>query len=295
MARQLRIQFEGAVYHVASRGNAQQSIFLDDQDREGFLQVLASVVEKKRLICHVYCLMQNHYHLLIETPEGNLSAGMHQLNGMYTQYFNRRHGRVGHLFQGRYKAILVDKENYLLELCRYVLLNPVKAGAVKNPGQWTWSSYGATVGRTRVPAYLTVEWVLSQFGSEKGKAAVAFRKFVLEGLKRKSPFEDLKGQILLGTEEFIIKVRKYSEAKEPIREIPKAQMYATRPSLEELLPRNNIKGAPRDAACHQAHVIYGYTLREMGDYMGLHYTTISQAVRRHETRRRDDMGSGLEI
>lgn len=133
MARPLRIEFPGAVYHVTSRGHAKQVIFLDVRDYADFLEVLCFVVKRFNWILHAYCLMSNHYHLLIETPDGNLSRGMRQLNGIYTQQFNRRHSRVGHVLQGRYKAILVDKENYLLELCRYIVLNPVRAGIAKGP------------------------------------------------------------------------------------------------------------------------------------------------------------------
>jgi REP element-mobilizing transposase RayT len=119
MARPLRIEFPGAVYHITSRGNAKQTIFLENQDRHKFLEVLSTVIERCSWLCHAYCLMKNHYHLMIETPEANLSRGMRQLNGVYTQLFNQRHKRVGHLFQGRYKAILVEKDTHLLSLCRY--------------------------------------------------------------------------------------------------------------------------------------------------------------------------------
>ena len=126
MARPLRLEFAGALYHVTARGNERHSIFLGniDDDRGAFLDVLASTCERFNWICHAYCLMTNHYHLLVETPDANLSKGMHQLNGVYTQYVNRRHGRVGHLFQGRFKGILVERDSYLLELARYVVLNP---------------------------------------------------------------------------------------------------------------------------------------------------------------------------
>lgn len=130
MARPLRVEYPGGIYHITSRGNAQQPIFLSDTDRESFLDILASIVKRFNWPCHAYCLMDNHYHLLIETPEGNLSKGMRQLNGVYTQWFNRIHRRVGHIFQGRYKAIVVEKEAHLLELCRYVVLNPLRAGIV---------------------------------------------------------------------------------------------------------------------------------------------------------------------
>ena len=133
MARPLRIEYPGAVYHITSRGNARGMIFDDDHGMEKFLKVLGTVVKNHRWLCHAYCLMGNHYHLLIETPEANLSRGMRQLNGIYTQSFNRRHGRCGHLFQGRYKAILVEKEKYLLALCRYIVLNPLAAGIMSSP------------------------------------------------------------------------------------------------------------------------------------------------------------------
>jgi REP element-mobilizing transposase RayT len=148
MARPLRIEYSGAVYHITSRGNAREKIYIDDQDRENFLGVLGEVVRKYNWLCHAYCLMDNHYHLLVETPDANLSIGMRQLNGVYTQLYNRRHRRTGHIFQGRYKAILVDKDNYLLELSRYVVLNPVRARLAKLPEHWKWSSYGATAGVT---------------------------------------------------------------------------------------------------------------------------------------------------
>jgi len=161
MARPLRIEFPGAVYHITSRGNALQDIYVDDADREAFLDVLTRVVERFHWLCHAYCLMGNHYHLLVETLEPTLSRGMRQLNGVYTQRFNRRHGRAGHLFGGRFKAILVEREAYLLELCRYVVLNPVRAGLVRAAKDWPWSSYRATAGLAEAPPFLTVDWILA--------------------------------------------------------------------------------------------------------------------------------------
>lgn len=136
MARPLRIEYPNAVYHITSRGNARGKIYKDDRDRRTFLDVLGSVIKRYNYLCHAYCLMDNHYHLLIETPEPNLSRGMRQLNGVNTQTYNMRHKETGHIFQGRYKAILVEKEEYLLELCKYVVLNPVRAGIIKSPEQW---------------------------------------------------------------------------------------------------------------------------------------------------------------
>jgi len=144
MARPLRIEFPGAVYHVTSRDNTRAPIFIDDSDREDFLSILGSVVRRYNWLCHAYCLMGNHYHLIIETIEGNISRGMRQLNGVYTQKFNWKHARTGHIFQGRFKAILVEKESYLLEVSRYVVLNPVRANMVERPEAWRWSNYAAT-------------------------------------------------------------------------------------------------------------------------------------------------------
>lgn len=151
MSRPLRVEFPGAVYHVTSRGDGLEAIYLDDTDRHRFLEVVGHVLDRFAWHYHAYCLMDNYYHLLLETPEANLARGMRQLNGLYTQRFNRRHGRVGHAFQGRYTAIVVQKDGHLLELCRYVVLNPVRAGLVKTVRAWPWSSYRVTAGERREP------------------------------------------------------------------------------------------------------------------------------------------------
>ena len=151
MARPLRLEFPGAIYHLTGRGNARQKVFFTDADRELFLSTLTGVVTRYHWICRAYCLMANHYHLLVETPKANLSIGMRQLNGIYTQSFNRRHNRVGHLFQGRFKAILVERDSHLLELCRYIVLNPARVMSGAKASTWKWSSYRATAGLASVP------------------------------------------------------------------------------------------------------------------------------------------------
>src|SRR5271157_4332301 len=181
MARPLRIIFPGAVYHVTSRGNNKNEIFKDDQDREDFLKILYQVNRRYNWLCHAYCLMDNHYHLLIETMDGNLSIGMRQLNGVYTQLFNKRYHRVGHLFQGRFKSVVVQKESHLLEAIRYVMLNPVRAMIVDNPNQWKWSSYSATAGYKKAHPCLTTKWILLQFSAEIKTAEEKYQQFVLEG------------------------------------------------------------------------------------------------------------------
>jgi putative transposase len=278
MARPLRIEYPDAVYHVTSRGNARNDIFLSDQDRTDFLFILALVVKRFNWLCHAYCLMDNHYHLLIETPDGNLSQGMRQLNGVYTQKYNWRHSKTGHVFQGRYKAILVDKDNYLLELCRYVVLNPVRANMVKKPEEWKWSSYKATANLKTIPEYLMIDWILSYFSKNKSEARRLYRKFVREGMAAESPWDELKGQILLGEECFIEKCKDALSNKEKNKEIPRSQRYLSRPQLRKILKKEDNKDE-RNKQMHAAHIKYGYTLKEIADQLGIHYTTVSKALK----------------
>jgi len=245
--------------------------------------VLKTVIKKYNWLCHAYCLMDNHYHLMIETPDANLSRGMRQLNGIYTQKYNWWHSKTGHIFQGRYKSILVEKENYLLELCRYVVLNPVRANMVEKPDEWKWSSYGATAGLRNVPEYLTVNWILRLFSSNKQEARKRYRKFVSEGIQKGSPWEDLQGQILLGEEGFIDKFKEHLADKEKIKEIPKAQRYVSRPGLSKLFSKGE-KTTRRNRYIYTAHVKYGYTLKEIADHVGIHYTTVSKAVKRFDEK-----------
>lgn len=144
--------------------------------------MLSQTIERFNRRCHAYCLMINRYHLLLETPDGNFSKGMRQLNGVYTQYVNRTHGRVGHLFQGRFKAILVEKERYLLELARYVVLNPVRSGLAVKPEDWPWSSYRSSVGLEAVPSCLDTDWLLHAFSDQRQQAQAQYRRFVADGL-----------------------------------------------------------------------------------------------------------------
>ncbi|MFO1321482.1 MAG: transposase [Burkholderiales bacterium] len=172
MSRPLRIEFPGAVYHVTSRGDRREPIFRDDEDREMFLDILAHTLERLDAQVLAYCLMGNHYHLVLHTRQANLSRLMRQLNGVYTQDFNRRHGLVGHLFQGRFKAILVDRDAYLLTLCRYVERNPVAARLVPHAGAWEWSSYRAHVGEAPTPVWLDTDglhgYLLGRAGNGTG-------------------------------------------------------------------------------------------------------------------------------
>ena len=270
MARPIRVEYEGALYHVTSRGNAGQDIFLDKRDWKKFLNLLSGVVERYRWIVHAYCLMRNHYHLLAETPWANLCSGMRQLNGVYAQLFNLRHGREGHLFQGRYKSFIVEKDSYLLELCRYIVLNPVRAVIVSSPEQWPWSSYRATAGLGKGAGCLHKEWILASFSASRPQAEKLYTSFVMEGLGKESPLKVAKGGFLLGGEQFFAKMRDLLDGvggEETLRQ----EKYATRPSLEDIFYRND-----RDNAIHEAICRWGYKLKEVGDFVGLHYSWVSR-------------------
>lgn len=285
MARPLRIEYPGALYHVTSRGNAKKKIFRNDIDRNNFLEVISKVIKRCDWLCHAYCLMDNHYHLMIETPEGNLSRGMQQLNGVYTQRFNWNHKSVGHIFQGRYKAILIEKESYLLELCRYVILNPVRARIVEVPEAWKWSSYTATTGIKKSPEYLIEDWILGQFGKNKRKAQKRYKEFVQAGIIENSPWDELQGQILLGGEGFIEEFKHLLTTKEDIKEIPREQRYANRPELSEIFKYGQRKDKDRrNKEIYKAHIRFGYTLKEIADHLSIHYTTVSKVIKELEVK-----------
>ncbi|MDT8442090.1 MAG: transposase, partial [Desulfuromonadales bacterium] len=272
MARQLRIEFPGAVYHVTSRGNARQSVYADDGDRDAFLQILASVILRFRWRCHAYCLMDNHYHLLLETPEANLSQGMRQLNGVYTQAFNKRHDRVGHIFQGRFKSILVDKDSYLLTLCRYIVQNPVAARLVTMPAEWRWSSYLATAGLVATPQWLHIDWILRQFSESRNMARSRYREFVDCGTTDDSPWDNLVGRVFLGREEFAESLEPLLQERIQQAEIPKQQRLAFKPALQDVLAEFASLDRPaRQRLIFRVHCDLGYTMKEIAGYLGVHY------------------------
>jgi putative transposase len=204
---------------------------------------------------------------------------MRQLNGVYTQTFNRRHGKAGHVLQGRFKAILVDRDSYLLELCRYVVVNPVRAKITRKPDTYPWSSYRATAGLDSAPSLLTVEWTLSQFGKQRASAQRRYMTFVAEGLKQPSPWEQLQGQILLGNERFVDQLRPTLRSQRSSKEIPRGQRHAGRPSLAKLFTARVVGDRKhRDACVREAHVDHGYSLSQIGGAVGLHYSTASRIV-----------------
>lgn len=279
MARPLRIEFEGALYHVTSRGNAGEKIFVDDGDRSRFLELLGEAVDRFGWICHAYCLMANHYHLLVETPRANLSRGMRHLNGLYTQSSNRLHKRTGHIFQGRFKSILVEKENHLLEVARYIVLNPVRAKMSKHPRDWRWSSYRATSGETASPPFLCTDWLLEQFDKLPERANLRYRRFVKDGVGV-SLWDDVEGGVVLGSEEFIDQVRPLLRDAVRSKEIPRAERLLAKPPLVVLLQDTDGDKALRDQRIYDAVRIHDYTLFQLQEYLGLHYSTVSRIVKR---------------
>lgn len=289
MARPLRLEFAGAVYHVTSRGNGRQQVFRSDDDRRLFLEVLGRTVTRWRWIVHAYCLMGNHYHLVIETPEPNLSRGMRQLNGEYTQAFNRRHNRAGHLFQGRFKGLVVEKDSHLLELCRYVVLNPVRARGmrVRRPEDWRWSSYCATAARGEAPGWLTVSWILSRFAAEESSALEGYRRFVAAGLREKGRLEERSG-LWIGSERYGERLKGLLGAKAEVREHPRRQRRPARRGLAEYLsPEACASRDARNEAIYRAYSEGGFSQRQIGDCLGMHYVTVSCIVRARERERRD--------
>lgn len=274
MSRPLRIEFPGALYHITSRGDGREAIYLDDSDRIAFLDVLTKVCRRFCWACHAYCLMSNHYHLLVETPEGKLGSGMRQLNGIYSQQFNRRRQRVGHVFQGRYHAVLVQKESYLLELARYIVLNPVRAGMVPTAQDWDWSSYRATAGLTEPPSWLHTDWLLAAFGSRGGSAISSYRRFVSEGNRQASPWKQLKQQLYLGDEAFAEEMQARIEDEMELIDVPEVQ-HRPPPKPLDLYESAALD---RDEAIVAAFHSGGYTMKAIGAHFGLGRSRISQII-----------------
>ena len=272
MARPLRIEYPGAVYHIMSRGNASVDIFKDSQDREYFLKTIQRIIERFNVRLYAYCLMNNHYHLVVETPDGNLTRCMHYLNFRYSQWFNFRHSRVGHLFQGRYKSIVVEKNSYLLEVIRYVSLNPVRASICPDPENYEWSSYPVTLGKQDVLPLLETDWILSHFGSRKTTARKKFKKFISEGHDVKL-WDEIQRQIYLGDEDFVSLLQEELVSDKELDEIPKQQYRSLAPLSLIFEKYNN-----RDSAIIEAFESGEFTQREIAAHLGLHYSTVSKII-----------------
>ncbi|MCD4776759.1 MAG: transposase [Candidatus Aegiribacteria sp.] len=283
MTRQLRIKIPGGLYHIYSRGIDRSDIFKDNNDRDKFLEILQNSISNSGWRCYAYCLMNNHYHILIESADGDTSRGMHQLNSVYAQYFNWKHERVGPLFQGRFRSILVDRENYFLELCRYIVLNPVRAGAAKSPEEYYWSSYRVTSGLDNQETCIDREFVLSRFAGDNdsdASARAAYSQFVYEGLDKDfSPFE-IKGDLILGDRKFVESLKEEIEKEKDNTDFPKFQRTAHRPDLVELLdPLTVSLRETRNAAVGEAYSIFGYTQKEIAGLLGINVSTVYRILK----------------
>ena len=290
MARPLRVEYPGAFYHVFNRGVEHRTVFTDRKSYEAFLARLEALVKPLGLRAHSYALLPNHYHLYLETPRGNLSQIMQRLEGPYTQFFNAKHQRVGPLFQGRYQAILVEKESYSLEISRYIHLNPVKAGLARSPEDYEWSSYRAFLGREKPRAFLETDWLLAQFGETVANARVEFEKFTREGLGEAwDPFKEAKGGSLLGKESFLKQMQEAFLPRQKDRSLSRLnelQRELPGPVTPEVL-REALKRWVQDSREQRKFLIYclrswtPMALKEIGQVAGgMSEVAVSQACKR---------------
>ena len=278
MARPLRLELAGGLYHITSRGDRREAIYDNDEDRESWLDIFGNTCKRFNWRCHAYCLMNNHYHIVIETAEANLSKGMRQLNGVYTQYYNRKYDRAGHVFQGRYKGILVERDEYLLELARYVVLNPIRAQMINTIEAWNWSSYQEMIGEKPAQPWLETDWILGQFSKQRITAIGRYIDFVREGIGLPSIWNHLQNQIFLGSEQFINKKQKQISRKEALSEVPRLQKR----KLPKPLEYYDTRYKDQNKAIVKAYLSGGYTLKAIGEYFGKHYSTISRIVKTNE-------------
>jgi hypothetical protein len=234
VSRPLRLEFPGAVYFISATGNARTPVFLKDQDWEQFLRLLGREVDQNGWLCHAYCLLEEEYRFVVETPEANLGRGMARLNAVYSQWFNRGYDRSGHVFQGRYKSILLEKETFLLPVCRDLALAPVQRGLVKRPGQWPWGSYRGLVKGRETPSWLHVSWLWAQFADDPEGPRKAYRAYVQGGKEDPGPWGDVRGQIFLGGEAFRKALSERIRSM-PTDQIPRAMIRPDRPTAEEVL------------------------------------------------------------
>lgn len=282
MARPLRIEFSGALYHVTARGDNKCRIFFNDKDRNKFLSIYSEIFARLQWITYAWCLMGNHFHLVVETPEPNLSEGMRVLNGTYTQYVNRAYGRTGHLFQGRFHSILVDRNPYLLEVIRYVVLNPVRAGLASSPRDWPWSSYRATAGLEAPPEWLnsgfTLDAVSERAGTQEEKRA-SFAVYVQSGIhSSRSPMEDLRQQIYLGDDSFIAQAQEKLRPEASLSDIAREQR---RPPLDCL--GDYAKAYPDlGEAMAQAYLSGKFSQVEISRFFGIHASTVCRTIQSYK-------------
>jgi REP element-mobilizing transposase RayT len=262
-----------------SRGNNKQNIFLNDHDHERFFDIYSDIVKKLGWVTCAWCLMSNHFHLVVETPVPNLSEGMRLLNGIYTQYFNNNHVRVGHLFQGRFRSILVEKNRYLMELVRYVVLNPVRSGQVKSPVDWRWSSYRSTAGIGSCPDWFDPGWLLelvSEGIGNREKQQEIYMEFIGQSINNeKDLMEKVQQQIYLGDEAFIESVQNKCPPDGTDPDIVREQRRRPLSFIEEYLREYR----DRREAMARAYLDGEFSQAEIARHFGVHYSTVSKAVK----------------
>lgn len=288
MARPLRIIYPGAFYHVTSRGNERKAVFKSKRDREKFLEYLESATERYQAVIHVFCLMDNHYHLLLETPSGNLPQIMQHINGAYTTYFNVKRDRSGHLFQGRYKAILVEKDEYAKELSRYIHLNPVRAKMVDTPEEYEWSSYPFYVGRKKAPQWLYRNFILRYFGDNPSVAQTGYRRFLTAKVNdgNESPLDGVVGSTLLGSLDFVAHIKEnYLAGKNPDKTLPALNRLIDKISIKDIFDEVDAIFVKEDSIIRQVKMYLcrkhtRKTLKNIGAYFGIGESGVCQASKR---------------
>jgi putative transposase len=282
MARPLRISYPGAFYHITSRGNEQKAVFKSIPDRERFLEYLESSVQRYNAIIHAYYLMDNHYHLLLETPSENLSKIMAHINGAYTTYFNTKRERFGHLFQGRYKAILIEADEYIKELSRYIHLNPVRANIVTQPQEYEWSSYSYFIGKKKPPEWLKMDFILGYFGKDLSDSQKNYKKFVdiLADQKYESPLKDVVNSTILGTRDFIdlIKDKHLSKQKED-KDLPTLKSFLKKITIDSIINEvnRNVKDDMKMSRNIKIYLCQRHTGEKLDD-IGRHFDIGGSAV-----------------
>jgi REP element-mobilizing transposase RayT len=288
MARALRITFPGAFYHVTSRGNERKAVFKSKRDREKFLEYLESATQRYDARIHTYCLMDTHYHLLLETPSGNLPQIMRHINGAYTTYFNVKRDRSGHLFQGRYKAILVDIDEYAKELSRYIHLNPVRAKIVETPEEYDWSSYKFYIGNQRAARWLYRDFILGYFGNRVSTAQKAYQKFVnaIAHQEYDSPLDEVVSSTLLGSADFIAYIKdNFLSTKKPDKELPALKELVKKTTIQDIFEEVELaftkdKVLARNVKMYLSQRYSGKKLKEIGLHFGIGESGVSQASKR---------------
>ncbi|MGI9533526.1 MAG: helix-turn-helix domain-containing protein [Thermodesulfobacteriota bacterium] len=301
MSRPLRLAFEDACYHITSRGNRRDNIFLSDNDKEVFIEKLNETLNKYSIICYAYCLMDNHYHLFIKTPKGNISEGMHHLNTSYTNWFKAQHKILGVIFQGRYKSILVDEDNYAVHLTAYIHLNPVRAEVVKKPEQYIWSSHLEYLGKKKSLDNMDIDFVLNQFNRDNKKAREQYVSFVRDNKDMENPAIKTYKSIAIGNEKYLKKIEEMVRnigRKREIKETKNIGNYSSDNIINVIAKRFNLNddeviNKKRDNIYRKLamYIVRKYTelsLNEIGKIFFMDYSAVSQACKRFEENTNKD-------